>query len=178
MPHPVDREPEYCALESADLPALEALLRRNMPLFSERECRTALAIVAEGLARPGDDDPYCATIIKREARVLGFACYGTVPMTQGCFDLYWIAVDPALHGRGLGRALLAHCEGEMLRLDARLLVAETSGRADYVRARRFYTTMGFDEITCIKDFYRPGEDKLIYVKRLDARNLVPAPGSN
>jgi ribosomal protein S18 acetylase RimI-like enzyme len=179
MPNPADHALAFCRLDSADLPALEILLRSNMPLFSERECRVALDVMAEGLARPEDDDPYLFSLVKRMGHVVGYACYGTVPLTQGCFDLYWIAVDPTLHGQGIGRALLQRCEVEMRRLGGRLVTAETSGRRDYERARRFYEkTMGFDEVARIKDFYRPGEDKVIFVKRLGARNPATPSGSN
>ena len=40
--------------------------------------------------------------------VLGYYCIGPTPATEGTFDLYWIAVEPSLHGRGVGSALNAH----------------------------------------------------------------------
>jgi ribosomal protein S18 acetylase RimI-like enzyme len=158
---------EICRLDGADLPALDALMRANVPVFSEEECRTAVAMMEESLAQPEDDDPYRFILAKRRGRLVGFACYGTVPLTQGSFDLYWIAVEPAAQGRGVGQWLLRQCEADMVSLGGRLVMAETSSRSDYAPARRFYErATGFERVACIADFYRPGENKLIYLKRL------------
>jgi hypothetical protein len=48
-----------------------------------------------------------------------------------------------------------------------LIVVETSGRTEYARTRRFYArTMGYETVARISDFYRSGEDKVVYVKYL------------
>src|SRR4030042_1827627 len=36
-----------------------------------------------------------------DGRVLGYACFGPHPITEGTYDLYWIVVDPAAQGRGI-----------------------------------------------------------------------------
>jgi ribosomal protein S18 acetylase RimI-like enzyme len=46
------------------------------------------------------------------------------------------------------------------------LVLETSGRPDYERSRRFYERAGFTVQGRIPDFYKPGDDCLIYCKIL------------
>lgn len=166
MPSRGPGEIAFRGLTEEDLSALKAVLRRNAPVFSERECRMAVSLMEEALARRDDEDPYLFTVVERDGVVLGFACYGTVPLTEGCFDLYWIALEPGAHGHGIGQALLRSCETEMRRQGGRLLIAETSGLADYARARRFYTATGFAQIACIPDFYKPGDDKCIYVKQL------------
>ena len=40
-------------------------------------------------------------------QLLGYACAGPTPATDGTFDLYWLAVDPAVQGKGVGRRIVA-----------------------------------------------------------------------
>lgn len=95
----------------------------------------------------------------------GWICWGPTPCTVGTWDLYWMAVDPALHGSGVGTALLAEME-RRLAGHARLIVVETAGRPDYAPTRRFYEARGYSAAARIPDFYEPGDDLVVYVKRL------------
>lgn len=47
-----------------------------------------------------------------------------------------------------------------------VLLVETAGTDDYKIARSFYESVGFVEEARIRDFYSPGEDKVVYWKRL------------
>jgi ribosomal protein S18 acetylase RimI-like enzyme len=105
-------------------------------------------------------------------RVLGFACFGPHPLTEGTFDLYWIAVDPAARRQGVGRALLAQVEAEVRGQGGRLLVIETSSLPSYAPTRRFYESCGCRCEAVIRDFYAPGDDLVIFVME-----LVPRSGS-
>ena len=105
-------------------------------------------------------------IVDREGeRVLGFACYGLRDLTDGVFDLYWIAVDSKTHRNGVGRMLLTACEEEVRKAGGRMLIAETSGTPHYESTRKFYAGMGYALEATIKDFYAEGDDLAIYVKR-------------
>ncbi len=101
-----------------------------------------------------------------ERRLVGYVCFGTTPLTTGTYDLYWIAVDPTLHGRGIGSALLGAVLAAMRAAGGRLLLIETSSRADYANTRTFYERAGLTLEARIRDFYSPGDDRLIYAKRL------------
>lgn len=98
--------------------------------------------------------------------LLGYACFGATPSTQGTYDLYWIAVDPEHHGRGAGSRLLDAVERRLAAHDGRLLVIETSSRPDYENTRSFYEHRGYRPSALIADFYAPGDDRLILTKRL------------
>lgn len=155
------------SLAATDLPAIDEMLQANRPLFSERECAIAADMVREGLAAPDDEDPYQFVVAERAGRVRGYACFGTVPLTEGTYDLYWIVVHPAAHGSGIGRALMEHCETAIAGQGGRLVVVETSSRPDYDKTRRFYErTMAYRSAARFVDFYRPGDDKIVYVKYL------------
>ena len=52
---------------------------------------------------------------------------------------------------------------------ARLLVIETWSRAEYEPTRRFYLARGYTEAARVGEFYAPGDDRVIYTKRLGPR---------
>ena len=106
--------------------------------------------------------------------LLGYACFGPTPSTDGTFDLYWLAVHPDAQGRGAGRRLLAWVHQELNQRGARLLVVETSSRDAYVRTREFYARAGYAEAARVRDFYAPADDRIIYTTRLTARAVGAA----
>lgn len=99
-------------------------------------------------------------------RLDGYACFGPTPGTDGTYDLYWIAMDPASQQSGGGSALLSAVEQQLSEREARLVVVETSSRPDYGPARRFYERRGYTAAARLRDFYAPNDDRIVYVKRL------------
>lgn len=87
-------------------------------------------------------------------------------MTAGTWNLRLLAVHPERQGRGYGTALIDDIEARLRGQDARILLVETSGLADFSRARQFYIGCGFDQEACIRDFYEPGNDKIVFRKDL------------
>ena len=102
-------------------------------------------------------------------QLIGYACFGPTPATEGTYDLYWLAVDPAAQGRGAGRTLVRAVEQELAQRGGRLLVVETSSRADYLRTREFYARRGYAEAARVRDFYAPADDRIILTTRLTTR---------
>ena len=102
-------------------------------------------------------------------RLTGYACYGPSPATDGTWDLYWLAVDPAAQAQGTGRALVRAVEDGLSARGARMLVAETSGRADYAATRAFYLATGYAEVARVRDFYAPADDRIMLHRRLTIR---------
>jgi ribosomal protein S18 acetylase RimI-like enzyme len=103
-------------------------------------------------------------------RLIGYACFGPTPSTEGTYDLYWLAVDPAAQGQGAGRALVREVERLLGARGARLLVVETSSRRDYAGTRAFYQATGYAETARVKDFYAPADDRIILTTRLTTRD--------
>ncbi len=103
---------------------------------------------------------------KRNPELRGFACYGPVPLTQGVYDLYWIVVDPAVQKKGHGSNLLKYVQSEVIKKGGRMLLIETSSQESYGATIRFYERNGYQLAARIKDFYRIGDDKLIFSKVL------------
>jgi ribosomal protein S18 acetylase RimI-like enzyme len=152
-------------LTSADRARVEAMTRAT-PLFRPDEIPVALEVfnAATGLGRTADPD-YETAGAEADGTLAGWICWGPTPCTQGTFDLYWIVVDPAWQGQGIGGALVAEME-RRIRGRARLVVVETAGRADYAPTRGFYAGLGYDVASTIPDYYAPGDDLVVFVKRL------------
>jgi len=101
-----------------------------------------------------------------DGKIVGFACYGQRPLTEGTFDLYWIGVDGNQQGRGIGKILLREVEDQAHARGGRLLIAETEGKPAFEPTRGFYLSAGYALEARICDFYKPGEDLVIFTKRL------------
>lgn len=145
---------------------MEALLHETSH-FTQSEIDVALELFDEGV-RPlsGHERDYETVGAFRGDQVVGYACFGPTPATDRTYDLYWIAVDPSIQGSGVGSALLQHAEQTIRERGARMLVIETSSREAYGRTRRFYERHGYAELARVRDFYAPGDDRVILAATL------------
>jgi ribosomal protein S18 acetylase RimI-like enzyme len=110
----------------------------------------------EVLVATGDDDDLA----------LGYVCFGQTPMTESTFDLYWLVVSARVRGRGLGRALVGGFEEHLRARGGRTIRVETSSLEGQGGAVRFYEGTGFARAGVIPNFYRPGDDLVIFAKVL------------
>ena len=134
-------------------------------VFSDEEIDIALELVDAVLDRPDQKD-YIVYTYEDEGMILGYYCVGPTPATQGTFDLYWIAVKPSMQGKGVGGKLDAHAESLVRSKGGRLMIAETSSQPRYEKTREFYIRRGYAELSRIRDYYRPGDDLVVYGKYL------------
>jgi ribosomal protein S18 acetylase RimI-like enzyme len=100
---------------------------------------------------------------------VGVAYYAPAPMTDQTWYLYLLAVRPDCQGQGRGATLLRYVEQMLTARGARVLLVETSGLASFERTRAFYRKCGYDSEARIRDFYRAGDDKIVYRKALTAQ---------
>jgi ribosomal protein S18 acetylase RimI-like enzyme len=137
--------------------------------FTDEEVRCAIDLVDQSLATP-EKGEYIVHVVDdpdSESRLVqGYVCFGPTPLTDGVFDLYWIAVDPRQQGQGLGQLLLRFVENEVRKQHGRMLLIETSSKETYGPTLRFYERSGYEEISRIKDFYRVEDDKIVFCKKL------------
>ena len=68
------------------------------------------------MARSPDSPDYVALGAELDGRLVGWICWGPTPCTLGTFDLYWMAVDPAAQGAGIGTALIRAMEDRLRRV--------------------------------------------------------------
>ncbi len=149
----------------SDRSALEELIARD-GLFTPDEVAVALELIDASLAAPGGD--YRVLVADLADRVAGYVCFGPTPMTEGTWDLYWIATHPAMRGHGVATALVDAMESALRDAGGRLVRVETSHQEAYGSAHRFYQRHGFPEVARLRDFYKPGDDLVIMMKRLPA----------
>jgi ribosomal protein S18 acetylase RimI-like enzyme len=155
-------------LDPSDRPFIEKMVI-STGKFNDVEVSTALELVDEALNR-GEESGYLFAVLeyeKKDRAVQGYACYGPVPLTQGAYDLYWIVVDPKSQGKGFGRHLLKFVETDVLRRGGRMVLIETSSQESYGDTVRFYERNGYHLVARIRNFYKIGDDKLMFQKELN-----------
>jgi GNAT superfamily N-acetyltransferase len=135
----------------------------DVGVFTEQEVACVDELLDVFLHKPDTHDYTFVVGCDPNDRAVGFACYGPTALTEGTFDLYWLCVARHAQGRGLAKALLEAVRQELAPLGARLLVAETSSTPAYDVARSFYEHNGFLFKTIVPEFYRPGDDLVLYV---------------
>jgi ribosomal protein S18 acetylase RimI-like enzyme len=157
-------------LEPSDRPLVAALLR-SLSAFSYEERTVALELVDHRLAHPTSDDyRFILSFSSPESggleELAGYLCYGRTPLTRSTYDLYWIVTSPAYARSGVARGLLARLESEIAREGGGLVRVETGSREGHGGAVHFYDAVGFARTATIADFYAPGDDLIVFTKRL------------
>jgi D-alanine-D-alanine ligase len=156
--------PQIRRLEPSDRDSILSLLEATR-FFRPDEIEVAREVLDNCLEK-GPGGHYQSFVATLAQRPVGWACIGPTPCTLGTFDVYWIAVDPAAQGRGVGRILMQAAEQLMRERDGRVSVVETSGRPQYESTRAFYRRLDYQEAALLADFYAPGDDKVILIKNI------------
>ena len=130
----------------------------NIDIFTDEEKDTVREL--------WDDGGYNFLVAHHDGQVIGYTCFGERALTQGSYDLFWIAVDPSARRLGAGKALMRATEAEVQRGGGRLIIVETSGMDKYESTRAFYLGVGYQQEAVIRDFYKAGDDLVIYTMHL------------
>ena len=160
----VSRNSEIRPMTKRDKSVIMRILK-NTPEFTRAEVVVAEEVIDAYLKDPVGSG-YFTFVAVEESRVMGYICYGPTPLTEGTWDIYWVAVDGQQQGKGIGRLLMAFAESKLKEGSARIALIETSSKADYEKTQRFYDKLGYELICRVPDFYKPGDDKLILQKKL------------
>lgn len=153
-------------VREADARAVRELVAGTR-FFNPVELDIAMELVTERLGK-GAASGYQFCFAERGSALAGYACFGPISGTLASYDLYWIAVSPCSQGRGLGRALLTRVERAITSAGGQRVYVETSSRSQYAGTRKFYARSGYRQDAVLAGFYAPGDDKVIFVKALDA----------
>ena len=155
--------------ESGDEPAVTELAVVNS-MFAVEELDDFVAMFRGAVARELGDHRWFVSVAP-DGRVVAAAYLAPEPFADRLWNVYFIAVSPTDHGRGAGSDLLRHLEAALRDAGeevARVLIVETSSTEHYAGARGFYRARGFEEEARIRDFYGPGDDKVVFWKALTA----------
>jgi ribosomal protein S18 acetylase RimI-like enzyme len=144
------------------------LLANKIKQFSDDDIQCIEDLWKESQQSETDPDRYHFIVAKNIKQIIGFACYGHRPLTEGTYDFYWLGVDPAFQKQGIGKALMAQVEKEIRDKKGYLLIIETSSIEDFSSPRAIYESFGYQLIAEIPDFYKPGDGLVIYTKKISS----------
>jgi ribosomal protein S18 acetylase RimI-like enzyme len=138
---------------------------REAKVFKPHEVQALQEVLDDYHA--GDIDPGTQAITyERDGKVVGFAYFAPVEMTDNTWCLWWIVVARPTQAAGIGGTLLRNVESEVRKAGGRLLVVETSSLPHYDLSRKFYVKHGYKQVSQIPDFYADGDDMVTYSKHL------------
>jgi len=152
-PIPYDRNKILCLLKTRQT-------------FNDREIRVAMDVFDDALSQTREHDylVYCA--LDDNKNPIGYICYGPNLMTDSNYDIYWIVVDKQYGKQGIGSKLLSFAESEIAIEGGGNVYIETSSTEPYEAARSFYKKHGYEIASVVKNFYRQGDHKLIFMKEI------------
>ena len=133
--------------------------------FYDFEVPVAVELVQDGLDL-GDRSDYHFLFAELDGKTVSYSCFGPVAATEGSFDLYWIATHNDYRGRGIGNELIGETHRIIKEMGGRIVIAETSTLEKYTPTRHFYDRTGYTMEAQINDFYKEGDGKVFFVKRL------------
>ena len=135
-------------------------------IFNNNEIKLAMELLDASLDYREEKDYHVFCAADDGDRLAGYICFGPIPVTDGCYDLYWIMVDEAYGRTGIGGKLLACMVKSVIRNKGRRIYVETSSSPPYASARFFYNKHGYTLVSLLSDFYRVGDHKMIYMKEV------------
>ena len=151
------------ALTAKDKPAVMRILEAT-PEFTPAEVVIAEEVIDCYLSDPLRSG-YYIIVAEIDREVAGYVAYGPTPLTVGTWDIYWASITRERQGQGIGSALISYAEDAIRKENGRLIMIETSSKPEYEKTRRFHHKMGYQVACVIKDFYAPGDDEVIFIKR-------------
>lgn len=101
-----------------------------------------------------------------DGKIIGLGYCTSEKLTDGTYNLLAIAVRKDLQGNGEGKKMIGFIENLLLEKGHRILIVETSSDPAFELTRKFYDQLGYRKEATIQDFWKDGEDKIVYWKKL------------
>ncbi len=139
-------------------------LIRATGFFTAAEVGVAEELMDAYLDQPDQKDYGVVVVENDQGAPAGYMTWGPTPLAEDAYDLYWMAVAPSEQGKGRGKELVRWLEAEVGRRNGRIIIIETSSQPKYHGTRQFYIDLGYKEVARVPDFYRAGDDRVIYAK--------------
>lgn len=150
-------------MSAPDKPAVMEIIRAT-DMFMPAEIVVAEELIDAYLDTTEPEDYEVVVVEDDGGGVAGYMTWGPTALAENVYDLYWMAVSPREQGRGRGKELVAWLEDRVRTLGGRMIIIETAGQLKYHPTRQFYLRLGYTEVARIPDFYKPGDDRIIYTK--------------
>ena len=153
------------ALKKQDQERIVEIIRSTAN-FNAADIAIAIELIDDAISKLAASDYIVEVLEDDSGMVQAYVCFGKTPLTESTFDFYWMVIDSQHQRRGMGLLLFQHVEKRVRNLGGKLLMCETSSLDGYERVVRLYEKLGYSFVARIKNFYREGDDKLIYMKEL------------
>lgn len=86
--------------------------------------------------------------------------------TDGTYNLLAIGVSRDSQRKGVASEMMNYIEQLLKQKDGRILIVETSSDDAQIGARKFYKQIGYTQEAVIRDFWKDGEGKIVFWKKL------------
>lgn len=149
----------------ADRPAFEKILASS-GFFYDFEIEVALSLADETFEKGEEKSGYYWVRLLEEGEVIGFANFGPNPSSVHSWDIYWMAIQQEHRKKHYGSVILRETEERIRSLGGKIAWIETSGRPLYEPTRHFYLKNHYELEATLREFYGPGDPKLVYRKVL------------
>ncbi len=87
-------------------------------------------------------------------------------LTDGTYNLLAIGVSQNCQRNGVASEMMKYIEQLLKHKDGRILIVETSSDNAQIGARNFYQKIRYTQEAIIRDFWKDGEDKIVFWKKL------------
>jgi ribosomal protein S18 acetylase RimI-like enzyme len=148
-------------LKSSDFISIKEILS-STGFFYDTEVEIVMELMQENIEKGEEKSGYIFNIAEVDAKPLAFVCYGKIPGTESSFDLYWIAVDQSLQGKGIGKIMMDMAVDDMRKRGGKNIWIETASRPLYEPTRKFYLAYGCEKIAELPGFYGENDNKVIF----------------
>jgi ribosomal protein S18 acetylase RimI-like enzyme len=121
-------------------------------------------MISDYFNNPETEDIWFTYINKESLSAIGYC----VPekLTDGTYNLLAIGVIKELQGKGIASEMMKYIEQLIKQKGGRILIVETSSDDAQFAARNFYKKIGYTQEAIIRDFWKEGEDKIVFWKKL------------
>jgi ribosomal protein S18 acetylase RimI-like enzyme len=149
-------------IEPGDRQKVFSLLNSS-GLFLPREMAYGMDLFDEHF-RKGENSHYSFVFHELNGVLLGYGCYGILPICDHRYHLHWLAVDKDHQHEGTGRLLEQAIVERVRALGGVKIYAQTSNRDYHAAARAFYVNCGYTISATVPDYYGDKDDMIFYVK--------------
>ncbi|MFM9950134.1 MAG: GNAT family N-acetyltransferase [Saprospiraceae bacterium] len=151
---------EIRLVTKSDLPDLKKVLD-SIELFPSEMLDE---LIFDYLNNPETQEIWFTAIENNKPISIGFCA--PEKLTEGTYNLYAIGVKSDLQGKGIGGEMMAYIENYLRKNGHRILIVDTSGTEAYNMTRTFYEKLNYHKEAVIRDFWKEGDDKVIFWKKL------------
>jgi ribosomal protein S18 acetylase RimI-like enzyme len=136
--------------------------------FTTREMAYAMNLLDRSF-REGETGDYRFILLEDGNTLLGYGCYGLLPLCHGRYHIYWIAIDRTRRNQGLGKRIETAITASVRKLGGAKIYAEISNRGEDDPTQLFYAHCGYKLAATIPNYYADGDSMMLFEKDLGVK---------